>query len=152
MISDVGMDLQPGNVLAFTRFFQALSEPTRLRIVRLLATSRKSACACEIMDSIKEPEYHVWRHLYLLRDAGVLREEPAGRWKYFALNDQDPVAREMAQVAAALQAATFEADSRNFQERLAWRENGRCIVGSLKPHLLEQRKQRRAKKAKERAP
>ncbi len=148
MISDVQTTASQREVTTFTRLFQVLSQPTRLRIVRLLATSGRSACACELMDSIEEPEYHISRHLGLLRDGGVLNEEPAGQWKYFAVNDNDPTVKALAHLVTTLYADVFELDDRNFQERLDLRKNGRCVVGSLKPHLLEHRQQRSAKKRK----
>lgn len=148
MISDVETTAPQHDAMTFALLFQVLSHPTRLRIVRLLATSGRAACSCELMDSMEEPEYHISRHLGLLRDGGVLNEEHDRHWKYFAVNNNDPAVKSLADLVTTLYADVFEADDRNFQERLNLRKNGRCIFGSLKPHLLEQLQQRRAKKQK----
>ena len=62
--------------------FQSLSDPTRLRILRLLAITKSEACLCDIAESLDEPEYKLSRHLKVLRQAGLLAAEKEGRWIY----------------------------------------------------------------------
>ena len=52
--------------------FQALADPTRIRIVHLLAHTGEEACLCELVDSLMEPQYKLSRHLKILRQAGLL--------------------------------------------------------------------------------
>lgn len=61
---------------------RALGDPTRLRIMRLLATTEDEACLCELEKSLREPGYKLSRHLKILRDAGLLEAEKEGRWVY----------------------------------------------------------------------
>ena len=65
--------------------FQALCDRTRLRIVRLMATTREEACLCELVDSLVEPQYKLSRHLKVLRQVGLLAAEKDGRWVYHRL-------------------------------------------------------------------
>ena len=58
--------------------FQALSDSTRLRIVRLMAVTNEEACLCELVDSLLEPQYKLSRHLKILRQAGLLDSEKEG--------------------------------------------------------------------------
>ena len=43
--------------------FQALSDPIRLRIIRILSTTNEEACLCELVDSLLEPQYKLSRHI-----------------------------------------------------------------------------------------
>lgn len=111
--------------------FQALAEPTRIRILRLFATTREEACLCELVDSLREPQYNMSRHLKLLRQAGLLTAEKEGRFIYHTL-----VARPsyMAQLCALVRNlpdvdGTFAADLKRFRERMRLRVKGRCRPG-----------------------
>ena len=73
-----------------SEIFQALADPTRIRIVRLLAETREEACLCELVDSILEPQYKLSRHVKVLRQAGLLTAEKEGRWVYHRLVEGIP--------------------------------------------------------------
>ena len=66
-------------------FFQALADPTRIRVVRLLASTGEESCLCELVDSLLEPQYKLSRHVKILRQAGLLSVEKSGRWVYHRL-------------------------------------------------------------------
>lgn len=118
------------------QLFKALSDATRLRIVRLMAVNAAEVCVCELVDSLSEPQYHVSRHLRELREVGLLQTEKDGRWVYYRLSEQAAV-RQLAQFVAALPGEAFAADQRNFEARLSLREAGRCRVGIQKSHLSD---------------
>ena len=121
---------------AMIRLFKALSDRTRLRIVRLMATNEAEMCVCELVDSLEVPQYHVSRHLKEMRDAGLVTTERDGRWVYYRLED-GAVIKEIARIVAATEDAAFGPDQKNFEERMALREDGRCRVGILKAHLMD---------------
>jgi len=56
---------------------KALSEPIRLRIVRLL--SKEHLSVNEIAARLKMPQYKVSRHLQILREAGLLEMHSQGK-------------------------------------------------------------------------
>ena len=58
--------------------FQGLADPTRIRVLRVLAASRAEACLCELVDSLLEPQYKLSRHLKVLRQVGLLAAEKEG--------------------------------------------------------------------------
>jgi len=62
--------------------FQALSDPTRLRVMRLLAQSGEESCLCELADSLSVPDFSLSRHLKVLRQVGLLAAVKEGRWVY----------------------------------------------------------------------
>jgi ArsR family transcriptional regulator, arsenate/arsenite/antimonite-responsive transcriptional repressor len=65
--------------------FQALADPTRIRIVRLFAAARQEICLCELGGVLDEPEYKLSRHLKVLRQAGLLTAVKEQRWVYHRL-------------------------------------------------------------------
>ncbi len=113
--------------------FQALSDPTRLRIIRLLASTHEEACLCELVDSLLEPQYKLSRHLKILRQTGLLDTEKEGRWVYHRLVIHPAYLVSLFTLIAGLPASNgiYAADLERFEQRLAHREGGRCRVGVL---------------------
>jgi ArsR family transcriptional regulator len=60
------------------RVFKALSDPTRVRIMRLLL--RREICVCEIMFILGLEQSRVSHHMRVLRDAGLAEDVRDGRW------------------------------------------------------------------------
>lgn len=117
--------------------FQALADPTRIRLVRLLTSSGEEACLCEFVDSLLEPPYKLSRHLKVLRQAGLLSSEKDGRWVYHRLVSEP---RYLELLHATVQALPdpnliYQADLARFKERMCLREGGRCRVGILRDDL-----------------
>lgn len=67
-----------------TRLLAALTDPTRLRLVRLL--HRQELCVCELMDAMELPQYKVSRHLRELRRVGVVEATRSGRWMHYRIS------------------------------------------------------------------
>lgn len=113
--------------------FRALSDSTRLRIVRLLSTTNEEACLCEFVDSLLEPQYKLSRHLKILRQAGLLDAEKEGRWVYHQLVSGTEHLETLYELIAALPdpGGDYAADHKRFEKRLAHRDAGRCRVGVL---------------------
>ena len=127
-----------GNSYLF-RVFQALSDPTRLRIFRLLVTNRTEMCVCEVVDSLRERQYNVSRHLKVLELAGLLGGEKHGRWTYYGLDRRNPTVSSFAKLVASLPDldGTFAEDQERFKKRMALREDGRCRCGIQTPELAK---------------
>ena len=111
--------------------FQALADPTRIRIVRLLAETGDEACLCELVDSLLEPQYKLSRHVKILRQAGLLSAEKDGRWVYHRLVHGVPYLELAYDMVRALPDSDggLAQDLHNFQQRTCLREGGRCRVG-----------------------
>lgn len=119
------INIQPQEV------FQALADPTRIRIVRLLAHTGEEACLCELVDSLMEPQYKLSRHLKILRQAGLLSAVKDGRWVYHRLVQGVPHLDRLYDMLKALPDGDnlFANDLANFRNRMCLREGGRCRVG-----------------------
>jgi ArsR family transcriptional regulator len=66
------------------KILQAIAEPTRLAIVRQLASAGE-VCACDFTDCCDVSQPTVSHHLKVLREAGVVRGERRGTWIYYRL-------------------------------------------------------------------
>lgn len=112
------------------RLFQALGDPTRLRIATLLADSNTHACVCELTDALAERQYNISRHLKALRAAGLVAPERDGRWVYYRLNlPAGPLGRRLSTLLRSLPAdPQFSQDRDRLAKRLALRKHGRCCV------------------------
>jgi ArsR family transcriptional regulator, arsenate/arsenite/antimonite-responsive transcriptional repressor len=58
--------------------FKALGDPTRLRILAVLADG--THCVCEIQEVVDVPGNLLSHHLKVLREAGLIEGERRGRW------------------------------------------------------------------------
>ncbi len=66
------------------RLFHALSDETRLEIVRLLSHGER--CVCELQNVLDAAQSRLSFHLKTLKDAGLVSDRREGRWIYYALN------------------------------------------------------------------
>ena len=68
---------------ARARFFKAIAHPTRLFIVEEL--NRGERCVCELTEMIKADVSTVSKHLSVLKNAGVVRDEKRGAKVFYSL-------------------------------------------------------------------
>jgi ArsR family transcriptional regulator len=66
------------------KFFKALSDPVRLRLVLLLARGGEM-CVCKLVEALDEPQFKISRHLGILRSAGLVEARRQGTWMYYRL-------------------------------------------------------------------
>jgi len=66
------------------RFFKALSDPTRLKIIKLLA--EKEMCVCEIMAALNLTQPNASHHLNLLEREGITKKRREGKWTIYKLS------------------------------------------------------------------
>ncbi len=67
--------------------FKALSEETRLRILKLLETGE--LCVCDIVAALDMVQPKVSFHLNALKEAGFLKDRKQGRWTHYRIDDSD---------------------------------------------------------------
>ena len=70
---------------ATAELFKALGDPTRVRILNLIARSGGEVCACDLNEPVGLAQPTVSHHLKKLVDAGLLEREQRGRWAFFSL-------------------------------------------------------------------
>ncbi|HET9723260.1 MAG TPA: metalloregulator ArsR/SmtB family transcription factor [Actinomycetota bacterium] len=81
-----GMSEQDAETTA--RVFKALGDPSRVRIVNLLANAPGPACVCDLTPELGLSQPTVSFHLKKLVQAGLLTREQRGVWAYYAIDRQ----------------------------------------------------------------
>lgn len=69
-----------------TKLFKSLSDPNRLRILKMLQV--KPLCVCEITDVLQLATSTVSKHLSILKETGFIIEEKDGKWVNYMINSQ----------------------------------------------------------------
>src|SRR3990170_9013467 len=76
--------------LPIAEMFQAVSDPTRLRIVALLA--RMELSVGELAHLMEQSQPRVSRHVRILADAGIVERRKEGSWVFLAMADAERTA------------------------------------------------------------
>jgi ArsR family transcriptional regulator len=63
--------------------FRALADPTRLRLLNLIAD--REICVCYFVEILKTSQPKISRHLAYLRRAGIVAARRQGRWMHYRL-------------------------------------------------------------------
>lgn len=74
-----------GKELRLDRFFGALSDRTRLRLLNLIG--RDEVCVCFLVEVTQLPQPTISRHLAYLRRAGLVQTRKEGRWIHYRLTE-----------------------------------------------------------------
>ena len=69
----------------FLKVVKALSDPNRLKIVKML--QHKIMCVCEMREALQISQPAVSKHLKLLEDAGLVDFKKDGLWVNYYLTD-----------------------------------------------------------------
>jgi len=68
------------------RLFHALSDETRLSILKRLRHGER--CVCELTDVLDAAQSRLSFHLRVLKEAGLVVDRREGRWMYYTLNGE----------------------------------------------------------------
>lgn len=63
--------------------YQALGDPTRVRIIHLLA--QRSLCVCHIQEILGAAQVKVSKHLAYLKDRGIVEVQKEANWRIYRL-------------------------------------------------------------------
>ena len=70
----------------YAGWFKALADPTRIRILNLLAQSEAPVCVCDITDRFPLGQPTISHHLKVLRDARFVVAERRGTFMHYRVN------------------------------------------------------------------
>lgn len=101
--------------LELSRFFKALGDASRLRIVALL--SHGELCVCHVQDALGLTQPNASRQLGILRSAGVVEARRAGTWTWYSLARQQQPQRRAQLRALSLSFARDESIKRLLRRR-----------------------------------
>jgi ArsR family transcriptional regulator, arsenate/arsenite/antimonite-responsive transcriptional repressor len=65
------------------RFFQALGDNTRLRLLNLMG--EQEICVCYFVEILGSPQPKISRHLAYLRSAGIVSARREGKWMHYRI-------------------------------------------------------------------
>lgn len=68
---------------AFIKVMKALSDPNRVRIVKLL--EQKELCVCELQEALNLAQSTVSKHMKVLEEAGLVDYRKKGSWIIYRL-------------------------------------------------------------------
>lgn len=81
-----GVPISDADATTTSSLFKALSDPHRVKIVNLLATSEEPVCVCDVTTAIGLSQPTTSFHLKKLVTAGLIDREQRGVWAYYSLN------------------------------------------------------------------
>lgn len=80
--------LTPAEAAQVARVFKAMSDPTRVMLLSLIARSEgREACICDLTGPVGLSQGTVSHHMKLLVDAGLVTREQRGKWASFSVVD-----------------------------------------------------------------
>jgi len=65
------------------RLFAALADPTRLRLLNLMAG--REVCVCYFVEILQQSQPKISRHLAYLRSAGIVSARREGKWMHYRI-------------------------------------------------------------------
>ena len=89
--------LESGQADQLAGWFAVLADPTRLRLLSLIAAQGESCAACDLVAPMGVSQPTVSHHLKVLREAGLVESRKEGRWVYYR-----PVPERLAVLGRAL--------------------------------------------------
>ena len=97
--------------------FKALSDETRLRIIKLL--EHGELCVCDIAAVLRTSQPKISFHLSTLKEAGLIKDRREGKWIHYSITDSDMFRRFlMMSVFERMDAGIAHDDSQRLEEFL----------------------------------
>ncbi len=110
-----------------TSIFKALSDETRLRILKLLL--KKELCVCEIEAALNLHQSKVSRHLTVLRSVGLVEDRRDGTWIFYSLfKPKDEFGRSIVQIIRNTQidSEVMRQDEKRLEKKLSQTYGYKC--------------------------
>lgn len=83
MMYNESMAKAQGNSFSLDLLFRALADPTRLRLLNLIAD--REICVCYLVEILRTSQPKISRHLAYLRNAGIVAARREGKWMHYRL-------------------------------------------------------------------
>ncbi len=107
--------------------FKALSDETRLRIIKLLEEGE--LCVCDIVAALDTVQPKVSFHLSALKEAGFIKDRKQGKWIHYSLNEKDLFRRMLILSACErMDGAVTTADRKRLGAFLGDKDSGNKVI------------------------
>jgi len=120
------------------RFFQALGDKTRLRLLNLM--SEQEVCVCYFVEILGSPQPKISRHLAYLRSAGLVAARREGKWVHYriAIPPHAGAAQILRQTLTTLrEEKAMQADRRRLTKACRAPEKSVALAGAPLPGRVE---------------
>jgi len=119
-------------VKLYIKRLKAISDLTRVRIIKTLIKSKLELCVCEIVDALQLPFYTVSKQIKELNNADILDENKQGKFVMYSIkkNPDDVFLNELISLINLIPDDLLNEDFENLRKRLILRENGKCVIGA----------------------
>lgn len=119
---------------ALAALFAALADPTRLRLLNLMAG--REVCVCYFVETLRQSQPKISRHLAYLRRAGIVHTRRESKWMHYRIaKPSDPGAASI--LAAALRSLRddphMKADLARFQRACCAPQRLVTLQGAPRP-------------------
>jgi len=105
--------------------FKALSDETRLRIIKILENGE--LCVCDIGDALGIIQPKASFHLRVLKSAGLIKDRKQGKWMHYCIYDDDMFKRFLIlSILDRIQGDIAEQDKKRLNNSLKQRGTMRC--------------------------
>ena len=135
IMTDMAPKQKPLNV---ERFFQALGDKTRLRLLNLMGD--QEICVCYFVEILKQPQPKISRHLAYLRNAGIVTARREGKWMHYriAMPSNEGAARLLRQTLEWLkEEKTMQVDRTKLGKACCAPQKFSGLLGAPKPVLVQ---------------
>jgi len=121
----------------YTKVFKALSDTTRLRILKVIIESGSKLCVCELVNILQLPFYTISRHLKELKNANFLTEERDGTFVLYSIvKRDDDFFKRLIDLIKFMPEEEFKIDLNNLSKilkgNLISKKRNSCITKNLK--------------------
>ena len=120
------------------RFFQALGDNTRLRLLNLMGD--QEICVCYFVEILDQPQPKISRHLAYLRNAGIVTTRRDGKWMHYriVMPPNGGAARVLQETLQWLkEEKTMQADRAKLTKACCTREKFVTLMGAPLPASVE---------------
>lgn len=85
-----------------SRTLKAMADPNRMRIIEILASSKTSLCACDVLTHFDFTQPTLSHHMKVLEKAKIVSVTKKGQWHHYALHKDfsDDFIRQISQLLA----------------------------------------------------
>lgn len=107
----------------YIKILKAISNETRLKIIKILLKAESKLCVCEIVYSLNLPFYTISRHIKELKKVNILKESKEGKFINYSITiSNDPFLAKLFELINSLPEKEFENEMNALKNRLALRK------------------------------
>ena len=89
-------NMQMKNLEEKSKLHKALGEPIRLKIIDYILKKGHCACICELSKLLKKDQSVIFRHIQVLKDAGILHTNKEAKYLICCIRNKDKIMRMLA--------------------------------------------------------